>query len=155
MAQQLILAARKQYNTMTTIGSWDKVDPCDAQFAAMATQIQQLQAAQAAHFTSETGNQGGDTNGNGNKKFQVENWMIKKKDDQIWWQGCPWWWCNEHNDGKGVYVCHPPSDHSKWKKCKEERKSYICPRIDKPATAITAGLPAEQPAQQLEIPSAS
>ncbi len=46
MAQQLILVARKQYNNMIILGSWDKVGPGDVQFSVMVTQIQQLQAAQ-------------------------------------------------------------------------------------------------------------
>ncbi len=79
-----MLAARKKYNNMTTIGTWDKIDLRDAQFAAMATQIQQLQAAQAAHATSGVGNQSGSSNGNGNKKYQVEDWMVKKIEYQIW-----------------------------------------------------------------------
>ncbi len=146
-AQQLILAARKQYNNMAKSGSWDKVDPRDAQFAAMATQIQQLQAAQAAHATSGGGHTGGNnsgSNGGGSKKYQVEEWMTKKTEDQIWWNGKPWWWCTNHNDGKGMYVRHPPSDHSKWKQAKDEKKRYVPPRIDKPLAATTT-MPPSQP----------
>ncbi len=82
-AQQLLLAARKQYNNMIKSGSWDKVDPLDAQFAVMVTQIQQLQAAQAAHTTTGGNNSGRNNTGGGNKKYQVKEWMVKKTADQI------------------------------------------------------------------------
>ncbi len=53
-----------------------------------------------------------------------------------------------------MYVRHPPTDHSKWKKCKEERKKYIPPRVDKPAAAATTGPTVQPPAQQEATSSA-
>ncbi len=135
------LSCNKKFNNMSKSGTWDKVDPCDSQFTAMATQIQQLQAAQAAHATSGRHNSGGNNGNNsgGTKKYQVEEWMTKKTDNQVLSNGKPWWWCTYHNDGKGMYVLHHPNDHSKWKQAKDEKKRYIPPRIEKPLAAATTG----------------
>ncbi len=89
---------------MIKSGSRDKVDPRDEQFAVMATQIQQLQAAQAAHATTGGNNSRGNNTSGGTNKYQVEEWILKKMADQIWSGGKPWWWCTNHNDGKGMYV---------------------------------------------------
>ena len=38
----------------------------------------------------------------------------------------------QHNDGKGMYVRHPPSDHDEWQRCKNsDSERYISPDIRK------------------------
>ena len=38
----------------------------------------------------------------------------------------------QHNNGKGMYVRHPPLDHDEWQRCKtSDSERYISPDIRK------------------------
>ena len=41
--------------------------------------------------------------------------------------GKKWWWCKQHNNGKGMYVRHPPHEHSDWAARKKAGQKYIPP----------------------------
>ena len=58
---------------------------------------------------TEGGNQGG-----GERKSMYADWQITKTTDMIMKDDKPWWWCPNHNKGKGLYVRHKPENHSKW-----------------------------------------
>ena len=45
-----------------------------------------------------------------------------------------WWWCPSHNDGKDLYVRHPPKDHDKWFHLKKNRSDPTA-RYTPPNTA--------------------
>ena len=56
--------------------------------------------------------------GTGNKKPRWEEWQMEKKGETVQHNGKTWWWCPQHNDGKGLYVRHKPENHDKWLKSK-------------------------------------
>ena len=58
---------------------------------------------------TEGGNQGG-----GERKSMYADWQITKTTDKIMKDDKPWWWCPNHNKGKGLYVRHKPENHAKW-----------------------------------------
>ena len=53
---------------------------------------------------------GGGGGGNG----RSNPWQKEKKGDSIQMYGKTWWWCPQHNQGKGMYVRHKPENHDKW-----------------------------------------
>jgi hypothetical protein len=46
-------------------------------------------------------------------------WQTTKKGDTTQMYDKTWWWCPNHNDGKGMYVRHKPENHAAWKAAKE------------------------------------
>ena len=48
------------------------------------------------------------------KQFKWEDWQTEKKGESIQREGRTWWWCPQHNEGKGLYVRHKPENHGKW-----------------------------------------
>ena len=56
-----------------------------------------------------------------------EEWQYVKKGDTKMVNGKMWWWCLNHNSGKGMYVHHPPSDHDEWFTRKNTSSRYISP----------------------------
>ena len=38
-----------------------------------------------------------------------------------------WWWCPRPNDGKEMYVCHPPEDHDKAISRRKNGQKYTPP----------------------------
>ena len=38
------------------------------------------------------------------KQFKYEDWQTEKKGNSIQREGGTWWWCPQHNEGKGLYV---------------------------------------------------
>ena len=41
--------------------------------------------------------------------------------------GKMWWWCPKHNDGKGMYVRHPPHEHDESVERRRAGQKYIPP----------------------------
>ena len=62
--------------------------------------------------------------GGGNSKFEPPEWQITKRRKKIQHDGKTWWWCPNHNDGKGLYVRHKPENHEKWAASKGQRFRY-------------------------------
>ncbi len=107
---QELYCSTTAFSGKKTVQQYDKIGLLGQGRSAQCTicyngdSIQQLQATQAAHTTSGGNNSRGNCIGGGDKKYQVEEWMLKKMADQIWANGNPWWWCTNHNDQKGMYV---------------------------------------------------
>ena len=115
--QKLILAAQKSYTNMEKAETWNKVDPRDAQFTALSTQLLEIVKTAQVHATSTTNSGGGGTKPPGNKANSVKEWKYKNVGATTVVDGKTWWWCSKHNSGKGLYVRHPPADHDKWAEC--------------------------------------
>ena len=62
--------------------------------------------------------------GGGNSKFEPPEWQMTKKGEKIQHDGKTWWWCPNHNEGKGLYVRHKPENHEKWVESKGQRYRY-------------------------------
>ena len=63
--------------------------------------------------TGNRGNRDGD-GGGGASRTKYPEWQTTKKGDKMERNGRPWWWCPNHNEGKGLYVRHKPANHSAW-----------------------------------------
>jgi len=121
-AKIIISAAKKQYLNMTTVGDWDKLDPRDAQMIALLTTIKETSERQGqTRYGGGGGGGGGSGGGGGGGRNSYEDWQLTKSTDMIQMNGKTWWWCPQHNDGKGLYVRHPPGDHAKWLNSKRNR----------------------------------
>ena len=118
--QDIISSARTKFQNMESTGAWLAVDPPDACFLALTTQIQKLESQIAA--TKDNSGSGG-TNNNGS--YKIAEWRFDKKGDTPQRDGKKWWWCPKHNSGKGMYVRHPPEEHDDWERLKKSGGKYI------------------------------
>ena len=84
-----------------------------------ANQQLMQQIVQNMGKSNQSNNQNGNRNGGG-KKSPYQDWQTKKVGDSIEKEGKTWWWCPDHNQGKGLYVRHKPANHHKWKKSMDE-----------------------------------
>ena len=145
-AAMVISAAKTQYRNMMEDKTWDKVDPANAQMLALLTALTTAAKSTTANNASNGGGNGngggGGGGGNGGTKggshsqgrpFTYEEWQTNKTTDSIVKNGRTWWWCPNHNEGKGLYVRHPPQDHDKWKAAVKNKKktggrlAYVSP----------------------------
>ena len=131
-AQMLIKAAKKQYLTVESRGDWNKVDPWDAQMMALVMQLNAAKTAQPPAHTPER-RTGGRIN-------SYEDWQLVKDGDTKTMKGTTWWWCQKHNDDKGLYVHHPLEDHEKWPHAKKDRKDPLS-RYTPPPTGFKPTAP--------------
>ena len=69
-------------------------------------------------------NGGGGGGGNNNTNRGPWEWQMKKKGDKIVVDQKTWWWCPDHNKGKGMYVRHKPENHAAWKNS-GSKKTYV------------------------------
>ena len=65
------------------------------------------------------GSGGGGGGGNGDNR-----WWLTKTADSVTREGKKYWWCPHHNDGKGSYCRHKPSEHDEWAKAKKEKRKF-------------------------------
>jgi hypothetical protein len=127
--KMIIKDAKEQYANMSD--NWNQLDPRDAQMLALATKLQSAEAKfvlltnAAANSNNNPNNKG--PGGTGGKGSGPEDWQYVKEGDTKTVYGKTWWWCERHNDGKGLYVRHPPSDHDEWKRCKKSGEFYKQP----------------------------
>ena len=126
----VINAAKKMYLNMTATGEWDKLDPRDAQMIALLTTIKENTDRQSQRYDPSKkmagggggSGPGGDGGGNSSaSRNTYEEWQLTKTGDTKQVNGKTWWWCPNHNDGKGLYVRHPPKDHDRWLHSKKNR----------------------------------
>ena len=140
---EVITACRARYNNMVTKKLWDKVDPCDAQLLAMATELKQLKSEQASATAaalasaSNTVPPKDPTNSSGrvfNDKFVdgVPRWRTVKEGDTKVVDGRTYHWCPYHKHSKGhwdgLYCTHHPSRCFRNK----DRTNPKTPSEDKP-----------------------
>jgi len=110
--KMIIRDAKEQYTNMSD--NWDQIDPRDAQMLALTTELHSTKAKFAlltdavANNNSNSRSRGGPS---GSRRDGPEDWQYIKEGDTKEVKGKTWWWCMQHNDGKGMYVRHPPSDH--------------------------------------------
>lgn len=122
----LIVACRTKYNNMHKKGTWDKVDPRDAQMLALTTMVENLKLAeqqrptpQPSKGTSAAAAHAIDSNQqqqpvNLVSGTTVEEWRIKFDGPTKQRGGKKWYWCPHHVlEGKwnGMYALHPPDKH--------------------------------------------
>ena len=154
----IIKDAKEQYTNM--LSDWNKVDPHDAQLLALTTELQDAKA-KFVLLTNAVANDNkgkGGSSGPGKGMF-AEEWQFVNEGDSKLVKGKTWWWCSQHNDGKGMYVRHPPSDHAEWLRCKNsDSERYISPDNRKssppdPNNSDTPSAPTTLPASTLELGS--
>ena len=128
--EMIMSTAVAEYKNMIARGDWNKLDPMQSQMTALLTAT--AAAARRPRRSLSTGDlkndkggnggggSGGGGGGNGNTRFAA--WQTEHKGDSIVRNGKTWWFCKHHNDGKGLYVRHPPSDHEKWAASKKKMK---------------------------------
>ena len=119
----IISAAKKQYLNMTATGEWDKLDHRDAHMIALLTTIKENTQHQSHGYDplkktvgvgDGVGGGGGSGGGASGDQNSYKEWQLKKTGDTKTVNCKTWWWCPSHNDGKGIYVCHPPGNHDRW-----------------------------------------
>jgi hypothetical protein len=93
-----------------------------AQFLAMFTALtSNIQALSQQVQTIQKGNNhnkpGGSSAGSLNSHRNIEEWRkTKTLGDETIKDGKHFYWCPQHQDGKGLYVTHHPQDHGKHPK---------------------------------------
>ena len=135
-AQMILESAKKMYMNMIATGDWDKVDPRDAQMIALLTSMKAATVQKTNVFTpgkpTSTAPSAPSITRN-----SYEEWQLPKVGDTKIMNGKTWWWCPQHNEGKGLYVRHPPGDHAKWLHSKRNRSDpdarYIPPDVNPPS----------------------
>ena len=113
-AQMVINAAKWQYGDMIASGSWDRIDPQQSQMVVLTTQLfeAKLKLAEAAKGTGS--NSRGKITGGGTNTNGLEEWQFGKVGNMKQMYNTTWWWCSKHNNGQGIYVCHPLAEHDTW-----------------------------------------
>ncbi len=100
-----------------------------ALFTALTTNVQTLSEQVKA---MQTKNGGSNTNNSSkerkNQLGNIADWRKSKElGDSVFKDGKHYYWCKNHNDGKGLYVTHHPDDHglhpSKWTHTQRSGKS--------------------------------
>ena len=101
--------------------------------AALATKLQATKAAIVLMTQKQQQQQqqqsGGGGGGGGGGKSGPEECQLKNEEGLTtkMVDGTPWWWCLQHNNGKGMWVRHPPGDYEKWKQSKSSKERYVPP----------------------------
>ena len=143
--ESIIVAARTKYTNMEATSEWDAVDPRSAQMLALTTRIKELENSKMTTWKGETG---GHQN---NSSFKIEEWRLTKTHGEtVQRDGKQWWWCPRHNEGKGMYVRHPPGEHDEWHAAKKSGNTYLPPdyRRDKPSEKSN-----DEPPKNSSVPS--
>lgn len=80
------------------------------------------------------------------KLTEDDQWKLVFKGKTVVHKNKTFWWCSKHDDGKGMYVCHPPEDHDKCRAAQAAQKAsggkftYIPPDpLRKPSVHTTTG----------------
>ena len=120
---QILDASRTKFQNMDTTGTWNVIDLPDTRFLALTTKIHALEKQLSANKT----NSGNDSGANSDAPFKIEEWRFAKDLDTMKADGKMWWWCPKHNDGKGMYVRHPPHEHDESVERRRAGQKYIPP----------------------------
>ena len=118
--EELCKSACDIYTNMKTNGDWTRVDPKDAQIAALTTQV--------SHLKKNSDGNKYNANKDTRKKGDIDPRRCTKKGDSIVIDGTTYWWCPDHHHPikfpNGLHMTHKPgAGHEAWKKEKEERNS--------------------------------
>jgi hypothetical protein len=62
------------------------------------------------------------SSGNTSNQGVIEAWRYVKQEGSMNRDGKTWHWCSHHNNGKGMYVTHPESEHAEWEERKRRQK---------------------------------
>lgn len=147
--EELILASRTKFNNMIEKGSWNKVDPREAQMLALMTKIDNLNKQQQKPAPPPTSGQGTPaahtTDGNQQQQSHdvvtgtsVETWRIKFEAPTKQHGGKTYYWCPHHVlEGKwnGLYVLHHPDKH-RGKKQSSKAATPPAPAAEKSGLAL-------------------
>ena len=123
----VIVTAVSEYKSMQARGVWDKLGPHQAHMDALLTiaaknSQRPSQSSSTGDLDRKTGGRGGPGGDGGGKRYTFEPWQTEFKGATIVRNKKTWWFCKQHNEGKGLYVCHPPGDHDAWKASKDKMK---------------------------------
>jgi hypothetical protein len=129
--QMIMATAVSEYKNMEARDVWNKLDPHQAQMAALLTIAAKNSSTSNPGYAARGGGRGGGGGGGGgggtgggtgSRTIRFEAWQTEFKGDTIVRNGKTWWFCKKHNDGKGLYVRHPPGDHDAWAESKKKMK---------------------------------
>ena len=109
---------------MDSTNTWSQVDSRDARLLALTTRINELENNQKQPFS---GDKDSGRNKANNDAFKIEDWRFVKDGETVTRDGKNWWWCEQHNNGKGMYVRHPPNEHADWAARKKAGEKYVPP----------------------------
>lgn len=113
-SQSAILQKLKfKWNNIAKGISQQKASQSQQKFAALTTDadIEKLVAQKVAAALKQA-KLPGDTSQN--RTSEIASWRKSKSfGDTVEKDGKTWFWCSQHNDGKGLYVTHRPEDHGK------------------------------------------
>ena len=97
--------AKSIYNNMIINGTWNAVDPKDAQIMALATKVDELTTNK--DVTKKP-------NDDSRPKYgPIPAWRKERGEPVIEIDGLKWYWCENHDGSiynKGLYVRHKPED---------------------------------------------
>ena len=119
--KQLMDKAELKYNNLVAGKEWKTSDQDDSNKLVTLLVNAIKKANDDGSTKSDTSSQPSGGNGGNPKQITIDEWRKKKTlGDSVERDGAKYWWCPNHQNGKGLYVKHPPS---KCKKAKQNSDS--------------------------------
>jgi hypothetical protein len=120
-AEQLMILAARKYADRVNSGLWAKPNPQQESIIALTAQLKKMTGQQARHSKQDVRNKKPQFKNKGFKKGQVQQgprkidaWKLAApmpgKPSQKTVNGKTYYFCRAHNDGKGVWVLHKPTE---------------------------------------------